>query len=333
MLRNLIYLIIILPCISFYSCTNQEKIILRGQAQGTTYQISYYDNENRSFQQAIDSILNKVDQSMSTYLEGSTISKWNRNETIEIDSLFRNVFQTSVQVYKESDGFFDPTVGPLIELYGFGKTKNLNINTVKVDSILQFIGLDKVELEQTTLKKEDARIALNFNAIAQGYTVDLIRDYFLKEGIHSFMVEVGGELYCNGKKANGEQWIIALDKPEKERKNGFQEYIGLENEAVATSGNYRKVIRNEHTGEEYVHTINPKSGEARMSSLLSVTIIHKDCILADAYATAVLSMGLERGIKFLNDTPSIKAYLIYDKEGELISKTVNNFKNNIIDLK
>jgi len=314
------------------SCNKKQKLVLRGEAQGTTYQISYFDKENRSFKHQIDSLFQAIDQSMSTYQDQSTISRWNRNETTEIDPYFKAVFTASQKVHKESQGYFDPSVGPLINLYGFGKDKKVNITTTKKDSVLKFVGMDKIQLNQFLLTKSDTRISLNFNAIAQGYTVDLIRDYLLKKGIQSFMVEVGGELYCNGTKPDGSNWIIAIDKPEQERGNDFQEYIKLENEAIATSGNYRKVSVNKITGEKYVHTINPLTGEAGMSSLISVTIIHKQCIYADAYATAILSMGLEKGVKFLQNNPNIKAYLIYQKGSQLMTYSMNNFDDSIQDL-
>ncbi len=314
-----------------FSCSKEEKIVLRGKAQGTTYQISYFDSENRSFQKDIDSIFNAVDLSMSTYLDHSIISNWNSNKSTEVDYLFQQVFKSSLQVYTESNGFFDPTVGPLIQLYGFGKSNEISITEEKRDSILTFVGMDKIQLQENKLIKKDPRIALNFNAIAQGYTVDLIRNHLQNKGLQSFMVEVGGELYCEGYKPDGTNWIIAIDKPEKERNVDFQEYIQLKNEAIATSGNYRKVQTQESTGEQYVHTINPLTGEAKMSALISVTIIHKDCMFADAYATAILSMGMEKGIQFLKANPRIKAYLIYHNGENFETITMNNFDQSILD--
>ncbi len=308
------------------SCQKAQKINLSGEAQGTTYSISYFDNENRSFQHAVDSIFKAVDNSMSTYSTGSLISKWNRNETTQIDALFQYVMQVSKQVHTESKGYFDPTVGPLIQLYGFGKNKTVSITTAKKDSVLQFIGLNDLQLKGLKLTKKDARSSLNFNAIAQGYTVDLIRDFLLEQGVHSFMVEVGGELYCRGIKSDNSNWLIAIDKPEQNRNTEFQAFIALKDEAIATSGNYRKVQINKETGEKYIHTINPITGMATMSKLISVSIIHEDCIFADAYATAILSLGFEKGVAFLTNHPTIKAYLIYQEGTVLKSKGYNDFE-------
>jgi thiamine biosynthesis lipoprotein len=323
-MRNIIPLLII-PFLLICCSQEDSRINIRGKAQGTTYLISYYDTEERFFNQEIDSLLKQIDQSMSTYQKESVISKWNSNLQKNVDSHFLTVYEASRKVHHQSQGYFDPTVVPLLELYGFGNKKPGAIDKHSLDSVMTFIGLEKIHREEDRLYKDYPQIALNFNAIAQGYTVDIVRDFLRKKGIQSFMVEIGGELYCSGKKPEQQPWIIAIDRPQEERKSDFQAQIMVENNAVATSGNYRKFIIDENTGEKYVHTINPITAEARSSSLLSVTVVHEDCIYADAYATAIMSMGLEKGVSFIKNTPEIKAYLIYSNGDKYEWLSLNGF--------
>lgn len=268
-------------------------------------------------QSDIDSVLNAVDLSMSTYIPESLISKINRNESNKIDSLFFRVITEALLIAKETQGAFDPTLAPIVNYWGFGFEEIQNIDESILAELMQSVGYTKLSFNDSTIFKTNTNTQIDFNAIAQGFTVDLVGEHLQKLGITNYMIEVGGELKCSGLNADGDLWRIGIDKPsENIQKDRFQAIIEVENKSVASSGNYRKFKVDEKTGMKYAHTINPKTGNPVQTNLLGVTIITESCMRADAIATACMVMGLEKSKTYLENHPEIDALFIYSDPKE-----------------
>jgi thiamine biosynthesis lipoprotein len=299
--------------VSLYS--QQEPIRIEGEAQGTTYHITYFDNQNRDFQPEIEKILKDFDLSVSTYIPNSIISRINSNEkNVIVDKYFIACFNKAKEVWKNTNGAFDPTIYPLSNAYGFGPGKKQKIEKAKIDSMLKFVGFQLIKLKGNKVVKKDPRVALDFNAFAQGYSVDVVSDFLNSKGITAYIVEIGGEVYAKGRNSNGENWKIGIEKPidNKETENPLKAIAKLENMAIATSGNYRRFIIED--GVKYVHHIDPKTGYPTKNNLLSASIFAKECITSDANATGVLVLGLEKAKVYLKKHPELQAYLIYSDE-------------------
>jgi len=320
----------------FTACNNKKNVIkIEGNAQGTTYHITYITEGDINYQTAIDSLLKNIDYSMSTWLPNSLISRINNNDkTVLADQYFIDVFNKSLEVSQKTDGLFDVTVGPIVNSWGFGFSKKETINKNSIDSLLHFVGYKMVRLEGHKIIKEKPQIQLDFNAIAQGYSVDVLANYLESKGINNYLVELGGELKAKGKKDADENWKVGIDKPNEkelpERK--LQAIINLNNKALATSGNYRKFYV--EGGQKFAHIINPKTGYPAKQNLLSTTVIADDCITADAYATAFMVMGLEQSKAFLEKNKELKleVYFIYDDRGIWKTYTSKNLKKWIQEL-
>lgn len=309
---------------SFTSNNDETKlpdyIHLSGFTQGTTYSVIYTDATYADYSKEIDSLLRAFSKSLSTYDSMSVISRINRNDTSVIpDSFFTEVFNKSIQISKETDGAFDITVASIANTWGFGSGKQQDVDSTIIDSLLQFVGYSKIRLDHNCIIKQNQNITLNVNAIAQGYSVDIVAGYLESKGIENYMVEIGGELKTRGKNPKGELWKIGIDKPDVNNSienRVLQTIIQISGKALATSGNYRKFI--EKDGVKYSHTLNPKTGYPVMQNLLSATIITDDCIIADAYATACMVKGLEDSKQFIKQHPETEAYFVYsDKKGNL----------------
>jgi len=311
----LIFILLLLYLVT-HSAKKGDYVSISGFAQGTTYHITYESKMGENLQRIIDSLLTDFDMSLSIYQPNSLISKFNRNEPgVKADWKFITVFNKSFEVYQKTDGAFDITVGPIVNALGFGNTDTLNIDSTLIDSLLQYIGMDKVKLQDDLLIKEEEETILDLNAIAQGYSVDIVAVMFEEMKIKNYMVEIGGEVRAKGRNARNQIWRIGIDKPvEGNMYPGaeLQAIIELKNRSLATSGNYRKFY--EKDGVKYVHTINPKTGYPVVSNLLSATVVASDCMTADAYATALMVFGVERSIEFLRKNKFLDAYLIYSDE-------------------
>ena len=319
------YLYILCAAVLAVACQQVSKenvYYIRGEAQGTTYGITYIAHQPVE-KTAVDSILRVIDLSMSTYIDNSLISKINKGEHLPIDPHFEKVLSASMDIYSESEGVFDPSIGQLINAWGFGKKENHTPPTQKqIDSLLALTGMDKVHVattpEGTFVEKDNPNIQLNFNAIAQGYTSDVIADYFLSKQITNFIVEVGGEIVIHGRNTlKGKSWTIGIDnplqKPDEDRE--IVATVELTDCGLATSGNYRKLWTDSLTGQKYVHTINPKTGRPQPSNLLSATVIAPSAMLADGYATTLMALGgIEKAKDFLAQHKELKAVLLYSDE-------------------
>lgn len=334
--NKLLILPIVLLFISGCS-TNPELHHLTGEAQGTTYTIKYTGKDFVS-QSMVDSVLESMDIEMNTWRKDSRISKINkfqRTDTVytfyDESKIWSVLWDLSWEINQDSYGAFDPTVMPLVELWGFGLKNAQNVDSAKVDSILSFIGfrtdlidLDEVENDSAYIEshiiKGDPRSKLDFNAIAQGYTVDMLLDLLLEEGVENAMVELGGEVRCVGVNNKGETWKIAVDKPidSGHENREFQAIIPVNNASVCTSGNYRKFV--EVDGIKRSHSIDPRTGFPVEHNLLSVTIKASDAAIADAYATACMVLGPDDGKVFIeeriNDAPQYKIDALFILGGE-----------------
>lgn len=312
-----------------------EPTIIEGEIQGTTYHMTYYDQQNRNLQPEINMILADFDNSVSTYVPTSIISRINSNEKdVKVDKYFKICFKKAKEIWKDTNGAFDPTVYPITNAWGFGPGKKEKIEKKKIDSILHFVGFNLIQLKGNRVIKKDPRVQLDFNAFAQGYSVDVISDFFKTKGIQSFIVEIGGEVYANGKQPNGDNWTIGIEKPidNKASQNPLEAIVKLENLAIATSGNYRRFsIEN---GIKYAHHVDPKTGYPTKNNLLSASILSKKCITSDATATGILVMGFENAKKYFSKHREIEAYLIYSDElGNFQTYETNGLKSILKDVK
>lgn len=324
--------------ILFISCDKTTAFYtIQGEAQGSTYSIKYIAIEEKVTKNQIDSLLTAFDLSLSTYRPDSKISKINAGDsTVVVDEFFAETFQLSNQIYKETNGLFDPTIGVLVNAYGFGPNKKQeNLSQKQVDSLLQFVGFDKIKLnENKTISKKHIQTFIDFNAIAQGYSVDVVVNYLKSKGIENAIVEIGGELFALGKNTiDNKNWVVGIDDPlQKPEERTLIAKVNLENLGMATSGNYRKVMIDEKTGKKFVHIINPKTGLAQKNNVLSATVLSKSSGLSDGYATAFMLMTLEESKVFLQKYPELYVMLLYaDESNKMQQFTTENFNSLIID--
>ena len=254
---------------------------------------------------------------MSTYVPQSDISKINTGDsTVVTDAMFQEVFMLSQKVNQQSQGYFDPTIGVLRNAYGFGDVKPLtNINKAVLDSLMHYVGWHKVALQEDgTIRKQHPEIYFDFNAVAKGYGIDQIARYLDNQHIEDYLIELGGELSAKGEnKEKAQAWVVGIESIDSQLENrSYGATLNLENRAMAASGNYRKTRIDTISGKRYVHTINPLTGSAERSDVLSAVVLAPTCAQADAWATAFMAMGLERSKEVLKNRNDIEAYLIYE---------------------
>lgn len=307
--------------------------VIQGEAQGTTWVVRYL-NDTLDYTPKIDSVLRRIDDALSTWQEGSLINRinaFNRSDTVfafyDSTQYYSVVFERSAEIKRITNGAFDPSVYPLVELWGFGFSNRHAVTSDEVDSVLQFVGftpalIDLIEVnrdtyiyEETHIRKGEPRAKLDFNAIAQGFSVDVLGDVLSEAGVSNYMIELGGEVYCRGVNADGKPWRIAIDKPVTEGQRQLQAVVNLSNKALVTSGSYRKFYA--LNGRRYSHIIDPRSGYPVEHNLLSVTVMASDAAAADAYATAFMVMGMDETKRFLEENAGLglEVFLIWDDNG------------------
>ena len=317
--------IVLFIFLGLLSCTNSVKQQRNsGGVFGTTYSIIYDSNED--FQKEFEQIFNDINHSMSTYIPNSIISEVNNNRTIKIDSHFKRVFETSKQVFDETNGRFDPTIGAVVNAWDFGPEGKIEqLDSVKIKDLMQSVGLNKVSVEGFLITKPSAT-KIDFNAIAKGYGVDQIGYFLDSKNVSNYLVEIGGEIVCKGiNSSKGTPWKIGIQNPNVESDIPFLNSVELNNKAMATSGTYRKYKIDEN-GRRYTHIIDAKTGYPSRSNILSISVIAENCMTADAYATALQTMNLEELSNFLNNHPELKVYIIFENENkELEYKSFNGF--------
>ena len=278
---------------------------------GTVYNVKYQHTE--SLKDDITRELQLFDGSLSMFNDTSTISRVNRNEDIQPDTLFTNVIRRSLEISQATDGCFDITVAPLVNAWGFGFKHDIEPDSTAIDSLMQMVGYDKIQLTPDgRVLKQDPRTMLDCSAIAKGYAVDIIASLLRRKGISNYMVDIGGEVDVAGHNPNGDLWHIGINKPQDDSlsvNSELQTVLAVSGVGIATSGNYRNFYYK--GGRKFAHTIDPHTGYPVQHSILSATVIASDCMSADAYATSFMVMGLDKAREFLSRHNGIEAYLIY----------------------
>jgi len=326
-------IILFLFVISLFSCKKESSKVevesfkntkLEGSIFGTFYQVTYYSGIN--YQKQIDSLFYVINKSMSTYQTDSDISKLNENEIVEIDTHFKNVFETSKKIYEETNGAFDPTIGALVNAWDFGPEGGIvNLDSLKINNLMQSVGFNKVSIIENKVAKQPNTF-IDFNAIAKGYAVDVVAKFLDKKNVANYIVNIGGEL--NAKGINMEKnkgWTVGVENPNFDGTQSYDKVFVLKDEAMATSGTYRK-FKIDDSGNRYAHIIDTETGYPSKTNLLSISVIAEDCMTADAYATAFKAMGIEKVKTFLETHQELKAFLIFENdENNLKTLSFNNF--------
>ena len=338
--KNAIYsllLVAVMVAVWFYRNDNNSDakgipyLFISGEAQGTTYHISYQDDQSRNFKAAIDSILNQFDNSLSTYKNGSEIIRFNQSDSLTFElPFFYPVLKKSLEIHQASEGAFDPTVYPLIAAWGFGPQKTDFPDTARINQIIAYVGFDLISFNDKTVKKATDSVSLDFNAIAQGYSIDVIHDFLEKEGVENMMVELGGELRVKGRNEKGDKWSIGIDDPKVESQQSTRiAIIKLTDQAISTSGNYRKFFV--HNGIKYGHTIDPRTGFPIQRDIVSATVIAPTCMEADAWSTAFMVTGLAGAKEILANQPNLSAFLMYeDENGDMKQFYTENLIDSVV---
>lgn len=288
-----------------------------GMVFGTVYNITYqYDSD---LKQDIEAELQKVDNSLSPFNKGSIISKVNRNENPEVNDMFADVFTLAEEVSAQTGGAFDITVAPLVNMWGFGTKQFHRPDKESVDSLMKFVGFNKISLKNKHVVKQDPNIQLDCSGIAKGYGCDVVARFLRSKGIKNFMVEIGGEVVTSGNSEKRVPWNIGVTKPTDDSLQENQELqtvLNVTDKAMATSGNYRNFYV--EGGKKFAHTIDPHTGYPVQHSLLSSTVLAHDCATADAYATSFMVLGIDKAKEVLKKHPELMAYFIYsDAKGNL----------------
>ena len=297
------------------SCNRQpKKIMLQGEAQGSYYAITYYDEQERNFQHEIDSIFHAVDVSVNLWVDTSVISKVNRNEDVTLDSIFIDNFNIAQEAARLSDGYFDPTISPIVAAWGFSYKHGDSITPQLIDSLKQLVDYRKVRIENGMVIKENPAMTLDFNAIAQGYTSDLIASFLDSRGIKNYLVDTGGEIMSRGTKPNGQPWIVGIEKPADnwDSEQVVHTRIALRDKGLVTSGSTRKYV--ERNGKRYSHCIDPNTGYPVEHQVLSVTVMANSSVWADALASICMVMGMEKSLPLIENMDDVEAYYIYVNE-------------------
>lgn len=315
------------------SCVNQpQKIVLQGLAQGSYYAITYFDELNRNFQHEIDSIFHAVDMSVNLWVDSSVISKVNRNEEVTLDSIFIDNFRIAQKAARLSDGYFDPTISPIVAAWGFSYKSGDSITPQLIDSLKQLVNYQKIRIENGKVVKENPNMKLDFNAIAQGYTSDLIAAFLESRGIKNYLVDTGGEIMARGSKPNGQPWIVGIEKPAKnwDSEQVVQTRITLRDKGLVTSGSTRKYV--ERNGRRYSHCIDPKTGYPVEHNVLSATVMAENSVWADALASICMVMGMEKSLPLIESMDGVEVYYIFvNDQNELETFATEGFQKLIID--
>jgi thiamine biosynthesis lipoprotein len=327
MLRFPAICIIILLFTSFHPPQTLKKFTITGHAQGTTYSITYYASDSIVTKYQTDSLLNKIDSSLSIYKSYSLISQFNNSESgITIDDHFKNVVEKSLAVCRDTKGIFDITILPIIQAWGFG-TKPIDSLPSKatIRILKKCVSSKYLSLDDHQLKKSRPCIKLDVNGIAQGYSVDVLATLLEKNGIHNYIVELGGEISVKGRKQPGnEKMRIGIEAPPDNEfaPGSVQRIVELDSGAITTSGSYRKYY--ESQGKKISHIIDARTGYPAQNELISVTVYAKNAIIADAYDNALMVMGLKKALNFVEKRNDIAAHFIYRKSNGAVADTASS---------
>ncbi|SDY66907.1 MULTISPECIES: FAD:protein FMN transferase [Rhodonellum] len=330
--KNIIYslILLLLVAVVYLYRQNQQKpaeeileqtigrVSISGSTMGTTYRVVYMDAQERDFKKEVDSLLLVFNQSLSTYIPESEISRFNNADTLVFDlPYFYPVLQASKEIYQKTEGAFDPTVGPLVNLWGFGPGGPQLKDSVNIQNMLSLVDYNSIVFDSNRVIKRKPGMYLDFSAVAKGYGVDVVAEYLASKGIENMLVEIGGELSAKGVNERGELWKVGINRPEElGNADDIFSIIALDNQAMATSGNYRNYY--EADGIKISHTINPATGRPVKHGLLSATVLAANCMKADALATGMMVMGVEKSIALQQKEGGFELFLIYnDEQGQL----------------
>lgn len=323
--RSLFYLFVLIVSIAAIALLKKrepvESIRVEGYTMGTSYQVIYFDHKKRNFKQSIDSLLMLVNKSINTYDSSSEVSRFNRGDRFDFELPYLYPpLKTGKEIFEQTNGAFDMTVMPLVNTWGFGPQQTTITDSSRIDSLMKFVGFEKLILSEKGIKKEDSRLQLDFGGIGQGYGADVIAEFLRSKNIDDFLIELGGEGYAAGENLTKDKpWVIGILDPRSTQEDQFYKaYVDLANRSYTTSGgyfNYREV-----DGKKYSHTIDPSTGYPAEKPILSATVFAEDCTTADALATAFMVMGHERAIEWIRSHSHIDAIIMYssaDQEVEL----------------
>ncbi|MCL2027766.1 MAG: FAD:protein FMN transferase [Bacteroidales bacterium] len=306
---------IFLGLLIFVSCTKQPQFVrISGEALGTYYTVSYYDTEGRIFHSEIDSLLKNFLCVASLHETNSEINAVNHNQEIVVSLMFQDIFEKAVSISEISDGAFDFTIGPLVRAYGFWNKAREEITDAKIAEYLKLVDFRGISIVNGNVFKKNPDIQIDFNAIAKGYVVDIVGEFLEENEIKTYLVDIGGEVLGKGRKPNGDCWRVGIEKPAENNDSDreVEHVIELCNAALATSGSYRKYY--EKDGKRYSHTIDPTTGKSVEHSLLSVTVRDSTTWRADALATAMMVLGVEKSLQLLEKLPGVEAFFISDND-------------------
>ena len=322
---------LILVFITFFSCSELKKTSLSGLIFGTSYNIQFYSSGNSNYYNEIVDIFKEIDMSMSTYKKTSIISRVNNNNSVQLDDHFKNVFSFSKKIYEITGGRFDPSIGLLVNYWGFGPEKFVPDSKINPNDqftyLLSKTGFNRFEIIDNKLSRPmDSYI--DFNAIAKGYAVDEVAEFLKNKQIDNFLVEIGGEINSSGINTDkNKPWLVAIDMPRFDGDRSNYSSLELNNTSLASSGTYRK-FKIDSMGNRYAHIINPLTGYPTKTNILSVTVKASSCIEADAYATAIHSMNIEEIKEFFSLNNNISSLVIFENDkNELEELILNNFYN------
>ena len=319
----------------FSSCAHKTSWIKnQGQVFGTYYHLIYESPDGRDLNKEVMQALDSVNESLSTYDSTSVISRLNQSDSgTRADIHFRKVFLAAKEANQASDGAFDMTVAPVVNAWGFGFSNKKEITPAVIDSLKQLIGMDHFKLTNDSILKHRKEVMLDASAIAKGYGVDVAAQTLARHGCKNFLVEIGGEIVCQGLNSREQAWRVGIDKPVDDpvaSNRELQFIIELSDKALATSGNYRQFYIDEKTGKKYAHTINPLSAMPVDHSLLSASVIANDCMTADAWATACMVMGLEKSLNVMKKHPEMEGCFIYSTEEGMEVSWTEGFEKHFV---
>lgn len=325
LLKTVPLLLILCSFTEVYRRDDYKAYHLSGYAQGTTYSIIYYSRNESVKNIQIDSILDNIDQSMSLYKQNTLISQFNASPRgIRLDAHFKKVIQKSFEIYKASKGYFDITIAPLVQAWGFGPVKAEAMpSKASIIQAKKHIGSDKLLLKGDSLLKTDPEVKIDVNGIAQGYSVDVLADFLESRGIANYLVELGGELRVKGKKLPGaEPFHIGIESPSDNLTEGpVRKILQIPEGAITTSGSYKKFYTADQ--KRISHLIDPRTGYPFQNDMISVTVYAKDAITADGYDNVLMGMGIKKSLKFLKSRRNMEAYFIYQKKDGTIADTAS----------
>ena len=319
-MKRIIYIIVAIGLVALAMCRTKEaetQVLSYHKLEGTVFHTIYhitYQGE-RDYHDEIKQLFKDFDGSLSMFNDTSIITRMNNCDTsVVANRYFRHVFTKAMEVSEATGGAFDITVAPLVNLWGFGFKNSDNVSQAAIDSILQFVGYKTVHLdEEGHLHKDDPRTIMDASSIAKGYMSDVVADFLKEQGVENYMVEIGGEVALNGVNPKGSRWSIGINKPTDDStqvNSELQDILYMSEGGVATSGNYRNFYYKD--GKKYAHTIDPHTGYPIQQDILSSTVIARDCMTADAYATAFMVLGKEKAMEVLAKDTTLMAYFIVD---------------------